>query len=175
MSMAYHDTGTVNSSDRVNFVPPHTGPEIFPNSPLFSRLLRFAHQKPPRLVVRDDRLGVEKTHIQLLTDVLALRTALRAILPPAILSNVDSGVETYIGVLAAGGYEYAVAVLAVLALGAAVVPMSECAKCPNFLPGTFPILMFIQARHYLLKKRLTTSRSPARSHFSLRLPHKSWA
>ena len=114
-----------SSSDRVNFVPPHTGPTIFPNSPLFSRLLRFAHQNPPRLVVRDDRLGVDKTHIQLLTDVLALRTAVRAIVSPTVLKDLDKGAENYIGVLAAGGYEYAVAVLAVLALGAAVVPMSE--------------------------------------------------
>jgi malonyl-CoA/methylmalonyl-CoA synthetase len=112
------------SSDRVNFVPQHVGPKILPNSPLFSRLLRFAHRKPPRLAVRDDRLGVEKTYIQLLADVLALRTAVRALLPSTTLEDLEHGAEIYIGVLAAGGYEYAVAVLAVLALGAAAVPMS---------------------------------------------------
>lgn len=114
----------VGNSDRVSFVPQHIGANVFPNSPLFSRLLRLAYKKPPRLVVRDNRLGVEKTHIQLLTDVLALRSTVTATLPSTVLTSLDNGVETYISVLAAGGYEYAVAVLAILALGAAVVPMS---------------------------------------------------
>ena len=111
-------------SDRTSFVPPHTGDAILPNSPLFSRLLRFAHRQPPLLAVRDVNLKVEKTYLQLLTDVLALRNAIRATLPPEVLQDLDGGGEVYVGVLMPGGYEYAVAVLAVLALGAAVVPMS---------------------------------------------------
>ena len=42
-----------------------------------------------------------------------------------ILNRIEAGDEVFIGVLAAGGYEFAVGLLAVLALGAAAVPMGE--------------------------------------------------
>lgn len=59
--------------DRTHFVPRHVNNETLPNSPLFSRLLRYAHGKPARTIIKDVNLDVEKTYIQLLTDVLALR------------------------------------------------------------------------------------------------------
>lgn len=107
--------------DRWGFVPSHQGDTVLPPSPLFSRLLRFAHEKPPQTVIRDAVTGIEATHLQLLSDVLALRKRLQNHLG---LREVQRGEEVYIAVLAAGGYEYAVAMLAVLALGAAVVPLS---------------------------------------------------
>jgi malonyl-CoA/methylmalonyl-CoA synthetase len=69
--------------------------------------------------------GVERTYAQLLADVLYLRNYVEARLSPSILKALNNGEEVYIGVLAAGGYEYVVAFLAVMALTAAIVPISE--------------------------------------------------
>ena len=110
--------------DRTDLVPPHTGNHVLPNSPFWGRLLRFVHHDATSLAVRDINLNVEKTYIQLLSDVLVLRESLRSCLSPEIIQDIDGGTETFIGVLAPGGYEFAVAVLTILALGAAVVPMS---------------------------------------------------
>ncbi|KAK5676625.1 hypothetical protein LTS10_010926 [Elasticomyces elasticus] len=88
------------------------------------RLIRFVHANPPRLCIRDDNSGQEATHIQLLSDVLALRERVWSQLSSATRAALDRNDEVYIAVLAAGGYEYTVAMLAVLALGAAVVPMT---------------------------------------------------
>jgi len=110
-------------TDRTKLLPRHDGPHVFPNTPLFSKLLRHAHRR--RLAIRDLRSGVEKTYGELLSDVLGLRAVVEASLDPQVLKRLHGGDEIFIGVLAPGGYEYTVAFLAVLALAAAVVPMSE--------------------------------------------------
>jgi malonyl-CoA/methylmalonyl-CoA synthetase len=92
--------------------------------PLFSRLLRLAHRKPPKVAIRDVRAGCELNHLQLLTDVLNLREEIQTVIGPWAADAIRDGQEVYIGVLAPGGYEYTAAVLAVLALGAAVVPLT---------------------------------------------------
>ncbi|KAK0257973.1 hypothetical protein LTR35_007447 [Friedmanniomyces endolithicus] len=113
-----------SSGDRTLYTPQHVGRNIFPCHSLFSRLIRFAHGSPPRLCIRDDNTGEEATHLQLLSDVLALRERVRSQLSTEVQAALDQNDEVYIAVLAAGGYEYAVAMLAVLSLGAAVVPMT---------------------------------------------------
>ncbi|KAK6431217.1 hypothetical protein LTR95_012623 [Oleoguttula sp. CCFEE 5521] len=110
--------------DRTLFVPPHQGRNILPCHSLFQRLLRFAHARPPRLAIRDAHTGAETTHTQLLSDVLALRERLRETLSADVLAALDRRQEVYIAILAPGGHEYAVAMLAVLSLGAAAVPMT---------------------------------------------------
>ncbi|KXL42113.1 MAG: hypothetical protein FE78DRAFT_155119 [Acidomyces sp. 'richmondensis'] len=110
--------------DRTLYVPKHTGRNVFPCHSLFARLIRFSHQTPARLCVRDDNTGQQATHIQLLSDVLALRECILHDLSPAVRRALDQHEEVYIAVLAPGGYEYTVAMLAVLATGAAVVPMT---------------------------------------------------
>jgi malonyl-CoA/methylmalonyl-CoA synthetase len=112
--------------DRTPLVPPHTGFNIFPNSPIFSVLLRHAHRN--RVAIKDVRLGVSKTYAELLSDVLNLRHVIRSSLDPQIAERIQDGQEVFIGVLAAGGYEFAVGMLAVLALGAAAVPMGELVR-----------------------------------------------
>lgn len=111
------------NSDRIQLVPPHIGDHILPNDPLFAKLLRHARRN--RLAIRDNILKVEKSYGGLLADVLAYRTFLESSLDVKTLNQLERNDEIYIGVLAAGGYEFTVAVLAVYALGAAVVPMSE--------------------------------------------------
>lgn len=116
---------STTNNDRVAFVPAHQGDDVLPNSPLFSRLLRFAHRKPQRVAIRDINAGIERTHLQLLTDVLALLRAMKTMLSPSILAALQNREDVYMGILAPGGYEYTVAFLAVLAMGAAGVPLSK--------------------------------------------------
>lgn len=108
--------------DRSDLFPVHEGPNILPNNPLFTRLLRHAHRE--RTAIQDFRLNVSKTYGELLSDALSLREVLRQCLDPQEVAKLNRDEEVYIGVLAPGGYEFAVAMIAVLALGAAVVPMS---------------------------------------------------
>lgn len=56
--------------------------------------------------------------------MLAIRERITQTIGPDVHEHIKKGDEVYIAVLAPGGYEYTVAVLAVLALGAAVVPLS---------------------------------------------------
>jgi len=110
-----------DNMDRALLVPSHEGPNVLPNSPFWGRLLRNARRN--RTAIRDIDLGLEKTYTQILSDTLAFRAVVARSVPAATLNEIRSGGEVYIGVLAAGGYEFTVAVLAVLALGAAFVPM----------------------------------------------------
>ncbi|PGH31972.1 hypothetical protein GX50_05237 [[Emmonsia] crescens] len=110
--------------DRTDFFPPHTGDNVLPLSPFFSKLLRYAHRKSQRIAIRDVNLAIEKTYIEFLGDVLAVRNALRSSLSPEVQIALRAGEDVYIALIAAGGYEYAVGFVAIYALGAAVVPMT---------------------------------------------------
>ena len=110
--------------DRTLHVPKHEGHNVLPANPFFNRMVRFAHAVPPRVCIRDNNTGFEATHLQVLRDVLAFRARVWDSLTPAVRKQLDDRQEVYIAVLAPGGYEYTVAMLATLALGAAVVPMT---------------------------------------------------
>ncbi|TID22200.1 fatty-acyl-CoA synthase [Venturia nashicola] len=110
--------------DRTHFTPQHSGRNVLPCMPLFTRLLRLAHRKPPTIAIRDVRASTERTYLELLTDVLTFRERILDMLSPQTLEAIRKGEEIYIAVLAPGGYEFTVGVLAVLATGAAVVPMT---------------------------------------------------
>jgi malonyl-CoA/methylmalonyl-CoA synthetase len=110
--------------DRTLHVPPHTGRNVLQCHSLFQRLLRFAHQEPPRLAIRESNTGREATHIQLISDVLAMKERLWNTLSQDVQLALQCKEEVYIAVLAPGGHEYAVAILAILAIGAAAVPMT---------------------------------------------------
>ncbi|KAL5339985.1 hypothetical protein BJX70DRAFT_397222 [Aspergillus crustosus] len=116
----------LSPGDRALLVPRHVGENVLPNLPFFEKLLRFAHRDPPRVAVRDMNLGLgmEKTYLQLLNDAIALRRALKETLSPVMLKKLDDDQEVFIALIAPGGYEYAVGFVAILALGAAVVPIS---------------------------------------------------
>jgi acyl-CoA synthetase (AMP-forming)/AMP-acid ligase II len=111
--------------DRTQFVPSHVGNNVLPNLPFFHKLLRYAQRKPSRIAVRDVIAGVEKTFHDLLSDVLALRGEIEKNLSRETLHELAEDKEVYIGLLAPGGYEYTVGFVAIIALGAAVVPMGE--------------------------------------------------
>jgi malonyl-CoA/methylmalonyl-CoA synthetase len=114
---------TGDNLDRNFLVPAHVGPNVFRYSPFFSKLLR--HARRDRLAIRDVDLGLEKKYADILSDALSFRTVIEKSLDLRTLKALNNGEEVYIGVLAAGGYEFTVAVLATLAVGAAVVPICE--------------------------------------------------
>ena len=112
-------------AERSAFVPRHEGDNILPGDPLFTRLLHLAHLPGGQpLVVRDVNAGVEKTHGQLLSDVINYRKIVMSILGSKVLDDIRKGKEVYIHILALGSYEFTVAICTVLALGAIPSPLS---------------------------------------------------
>jgi malonyl-CoA/methylmalonyl-CoA synthetase len=127
-------------AERSDFVPSHVGDNILPADPLFNRLLALAHRPVQSTVLRDVNTNEEKTAAELLSDVLNLRKVLQATLAPSILHDINNGKETFISVLAPGGYEFAVGILSVFALGAAASPFS-------------PLMPVGEATYYINKAR----------------------
>ena len=111
-------------TERSHFLPRHEGDNIFPGDALFTRLLHLAHLPGQPFVVRDVNAGLEKTHAQLLSDVLNYRKVISASLSPEVLQAIGRRDEVYIHILALGGYEFTVAIIAILALGAIPSPLS---------------------------------------------------
>jgi malonyl-CoA/methylmalonyl-CoA synthetase len=143
--------------DRTHFLPGHDGDNILPNAPLFSTLLRFAKRSPPRIAIRDINIGIERTHAELLVDVLELRHQIQTRLSPETLIRLRNGKEVYIAILAPGGYEYSVAFLAILALGAAAVPLSKLVSrspsiCPDIFIDAAGTHVPVEEAAYLLRK-----------------------
>jgi len=116
---------SLGMGDRTLYVPSHEGENVLPNLPWFHKLLRYAQRKPSRVAVRDVNAGIERTYHHLISDVLAFRNVLRERMSSQILRDLAEDKEVYIGLLAPGGYEYTVGFIAIIALGAAVVPMGE--------------------------------------------------
>jgi malonyl-CoA/methylmalonyl-CoA synthetase len=114
----------VDGDDRTCFVPKHQGLNVLPNSPLFSRILRFAHQSE-RIAIKDPTAGFAASYIQLLTDVLHLRNHLEKSLDYSILEHLGKGEEVFVTILGEGGYEFTVAFFAIMAVGAVVVPLCK--------------------------------------------------
>ncbi|KAI9726329.1 MAG: hypothetical protein M1828_001603 [Chrysothrix sp. TS-e1954] len=112
----------IPKGDRSQLAPPHKGYSILPNYQFLASLLRNAYHD--YVAVRDVVLGLEKTYGDLLSDALRLRAILVDTLSRDTLDSLERDDEVFIGILAPGGYEYTVAFVAILALGAAVVPMS---------------------------------------------------
>ena len=108
----------------MEFVPRHTGPNVFPNFLLFSRLVRLAH-KEHLTAVRDLTFGYTASYARLLTDVLHFRNVLRLTLDPAVIRRLETGDEVFVNLLGPGGYEFTIAFLALIALGAVIVPICK--------------------------------------------------
>lgn len=109
--------------DRIHHVPKHVGPDVFPNFFLFSRLVRLAH-KEYLVAIKDLTYGITADYAQLLTDVLHIRNVLREELHPSEITKIDHGDEVYISLVGPAGYEFVVGFFALMALGAAIVPIS---------------------------------------------------
>jgi malonyl-CoA/methylmalonyl-CoA synthetase len=137
--------------DRTLFIPPHVGDNVLPNLPFFHRLLRYAQRKPSPIVVRDLVADAEKTYHHLVSDVLAFRKVLERSISHEARRDLNADKEVYIGLLAPGGYEYTVGFIAILAIGAAVVPMGEFQHS-----GRKSLAKSQQLLHYQQKKPRTS-------------------
>ncbi|KAJ5625716.1 hypothetical protein N7510_002025 [Penicillium lagena] len=126
--------------DRTLFVPSHVGDNVLPNLPFFHKLLRYAQRSPPLVAVRDLNAGIERTYHHVLSDVVAVRNELEKKLSAKVRQDLAEDKEVYIGLIAPGGYEYTVGFIAILAVGAAVVPMAT----------TLPVS---EASYFLLKAK----------------------
>lgn len=124
----------MRTPDRADLVPSNWAKNTLPNQPLYTQLLRLAYDAPQRVIICDVNRGEEKSRIQLLTDVIELRETLRLSLSESARRDLERGETVFIAVLAPGGYEYVVALLGALALGASAVPISEC--FPKYLYST---------------------------------------
>jgi malonyl-CoA/methylmalonyl-CoA synthetase len=114
-----------NEWDRRSFIPSHeVADNVVPCDPMFTRILTLARRSSKRAVIRDINTGVERTSAELLSDALNLRRVIRSGLKAYVLQDLDDGKEVYITLIATGGYEFAVGILAILALGAAASPTS---------------------------------------------------
>lgn len=114
-------------SDRTDIVPRHVGDRVLPNWPIFHSFLRYAQRKPSPVAIRDVNAGIERTYHHLLSDILTLRKVLERQLSPSIRQDLIEDKEVFVGLLIPGGYEFVVGFFAILALGAAVVPLGNCA------------------------------------------------
>lgn len=113
-----------DAEDRALWAPEHSGPNVFPNFYLFSRLLRWSYKRH-LVAVKDITFGFTASYAQLLTDVLHLRNVLRRTLPPHVVPKIDRGDEVFINLLGPGGYEFVVGFFALMALGAVIVPICK--------------------------------------------------
>lgn len=74
-------------------------------------------------MINDITNNYSATHIQLLTDVLHLRNVVYDALEDKVKEQLWRGEEVYINLLTPAGYEFAVGFLAILAVGAVIVPL----------------------------------------------------
>lgn len=95
----------------------------FPNDPFFAQLLSTSRENYDRTVINDSYREVRVSYAQLFHDVSALRKILCANLPSNIEDGLVQNEGLYICVLAPTSYEFIVSLLAILAIGAVVVPL----------------------------------------------------
>jgi malonyl-CoA/methylmalonyl-CoA synthetase len=102
--------------------------------------------------------------LELLSDVLLLRHTILNTLDATTLEALERQDEIYIALVAAGGYEYTVAMLAVLALGAAVIPLAPAlpvAELVYFVEKSRAVLVLASSLDFSkcrdLEKRITTT------------------
>lgn len=115
----------LHEGDRLQFVPPHIGQNVLPNFLLFSRMVRWAALKPHLIAIKDLTFGHTANYAQLLTDICAMRNALRLTLSPDLIKRIDNEEEVFINLIATPGYEFTVGMLGIVALGAAVSPLCK--------------------------------------------------
>lgn len=108
-------------------LPQHLGPNVFPNFPVFQKLLMIASQAD-RLAINDVTNGHTKTYAELLSDILHLRNAIWARLDANTRIRLLQGDQVLFNIIAPGSYEFTTGFLAILALGAIIVPICMCPR-----------------------------------------------
>lgn len=146
--------------DRASFVPQHgeLSDNVFPNDPLFLRLLTIAHGKTAaRPLVRDLNTGIDATFHSLISDVLDLRRVIVESLPAKTIHDLRWGELVFISLSAGGGYEFAVGILAILALGACACllsPMMPARELAYYVTKTKSVMILASAQGQATAKNL---------------------
>jgi malonyl-CoA/methylmalonyl-CoA synthetase len=100
----------------------------FPLDPVLLRLLVAASRTPISDIVVHDAYGYEKTYLQLVGDIVQMRSLLQTHLSASATN--DKGLlqddSRYIGLLSKSGYEFLVAFFAIRSLGGAPILLSKC-------------------------------------------------
>ncbi|KAI1872616.1 hypothetical protein JX265_005496 [Neoarthrinium moseri] len=96
----------------------------FPNDFIFQSIFAVGRVKNDRVVIHDHSTGQSATVPQLLRDVGKIKQQLAQQLAAHTLQEMQNGAETWFGLLIPPGCNFVVGLLAVLALGAGVVPLS---------------------------------------------------
>lgn len=115
--------------------PLHVGPKILPFSPIFNRVLLLARRKN-KVCIRDVTNDIEADHRRFLSDIIQLRNGIQEKLDTGSRNRLWLGQEVYIALLGPAGYEYVVGFFAIMALGAAVVPICMHHYCFLGMPKT---------------------------------------
>lgn len=99
----------------------------FPNDSCFSQLLTIAEQKISSVIVNDPTSGVKADYNRLLHDISAIRRTLCKVLPSHLLQNgsILQGDPIYVCTLLGPNYNFIIALLSILAIGGAVVPLCK--------------------------------------------------
>jgi hypothetical protein len=116
--------------DRTDFFPIQEGDHVLPHDLMFHRLY-FLALNQNTTAVRDPCHNHEINYHQLLSDVLATRNLLRQQLTATSMEMIRKGDEISVLVVARG-YHFVVGFLAVMCLGAIVVPQSELSRRLSF-------------------------------------------
>ena len=108
----------------------------FPNDAIFNSLLPLA-RSTHRTIVCDPSLGVDVGYGQFMTDVIHMRHMLRQRLSSHFSCDSTKVLRenALIPILAPANYEFAVAALAILAIGGVIVPLRKCSEC--YIHGLF--------------------------------------
>lgn len=138
ISFDANSAGKIWEIQAQDWLPRHVGSNVFPDFTAFHRLLYLGHLQQDKVLVHDVAAGVKATVGQYLSDILHLRNTIFMRLEPATQRKLLRGGEVYICLMAHGGYEFAVAIFAIVALGAVAVPICKSSRCSlqeNKTPG----------------------------------------
>ncbi len=103
---------------------------VLPDDQLFARLLQLATRKQDEVIVDDQSIGKQFGYRHIIHGTVKLSQKLQGLLDQSVLDNRG---RFYVAVLAPNGYEFIIAVLAVLAIGGVVVPMRKSNYAQNTL------------------------------------------
>ena len=99
---------------------------LVPNDLFIADLFQQYLLDASAMTIRDDHINFEASRERFLLDVLALRNAIFAQLPDNARARLlQKGADVFICVVLPGGYDFVVASIAIISIGAAVVPLSE--------------------------------------------------
>lgn len=117
-----------------------------PQDPYLLDFIRLSRNLPPdHIIVIDHETGVQATITDLITAVCEYRVRLGNELGTETLTAIRAGKEVFIATILPPGYDFVVAFLAILSLGAGLVPLST-----KLLPEEVAYYISQSGSHFIL-------------------------